>query len=166
MITTAISFSHLLMVQRLSLCLLSLHPLHKLATSVFDLLATLSRERCLLHEDPTRNQFLEQTQDHVSVIAGLRRRLEAPHRLVHIRRHPKLLHDLPQRRVWRSALPDIVGDMIARPLPAIIANGNHSIDSLLAESLVFENFAEEVEVDEFGVAFEALGIFGEKLAGV
>ena len=56
--------------------------------------------------------------------------------------------------------------MIARPLPAIIANGNHSIDSLLAENLVFENFAKEIEVDELGVAFEALGSFGEKLAGV
>lgn len=56
--------------------------------------------------------------------------------------------------------------MITGPLPTIIANGNHSIDSLLAECLVFENFTEEEEVYELGVAFEALGPFGEKLAGV
>jgi hypothetical protein len=37
---------------------------------------------------------------------------------------------------------------------------------LLAESLVFEGFAEEVKVDELGVAVEALGPFGEELAGV
>jgi len=32
--------------------------------------------------------------------------------------------------------------------------------------LVFEDFAEEVEVDELGVACEALGFLGEELAGV
>jgi len=154
------------MFQQLLLQMLNLHALHKLSTGVFDFLTTLSRERRLLHEDSTRNKLLKQTQDHISVIPRLWRRLEAPHRLVHIGRHPQLLHDLPQWRVRRGALPDLIGDMVARPLPAIVANGNHSIHSLLAEGLVSENLAEEEEVDELCVGFEALGPFGEKLAGV
>jgi len=100
------------------------------------------------------------------VIARLRRRLEVPRRLVHISGHPQLLHDFSQRRVRRSALPDVVRDLIARQFPAIVAKQDNGFDDLLAENLVLEDFAEEVKVDELVVACEALGLFGEELAGV
>ena len=55
---------------------------------------------------------------------------------------------------------------MAGPLPAIVADNEHGVDGLLAEHLVFEGFAEEVEVDELGVAFETLGFLGQELTGV
>jgi hypothetical protein len=91
---------------------------------------------------------------------------QIPCRPVHVRGHPQLFHDLPQRRFRRRPLPDIVHNGVARPLPDCVAHIEHGVDDFLAEDRIFDDFAEEEEVDEFGVTFEVVAFAREEAAGV